>query len=205
MKTSKANVRGMTQLALLVALVLVMAYTPLGYLPVGPLSLSLLTIPVAIGAMLLGPGAGAVLGTVFGLTSFLSAMQGQSVMGSALFSANPFFCFINCVVARLLCGLLCGLLYRALRRALPGRTKTSCALGALSAPVLNTILFMGCLVLLFYRTPYVQNLAAGLGSTNPFTFVVVLVGVQGLVEAVSCCAIATAVTLPLLKILGKEK
>ena len=49
----RTNTRWLTQLALLVAVLLVMNYTPLGYLQVGPLSMSLLTIPVAIGAMTL--------------------------------------------------------------------------------------------------------------------------------------------------------
>ena len=56
---NRTNTRWLTQLALLVAVLLVMNYTPLGYLQVGPLSMSLLTIPVAIGAMTLGPVAGA--------------------------------------------------------------------------------------------------------------------------------------------------
>ena len=62
---NRTNTRWLTQLALLVAVLLVMNYTPLGYLQVGPLSMSLLTIPVAIGAMTLGPVAGAILGGVF--------------------------------------------------------------------------------------------------------------------------------------------
>ena len=45
---NRTNTRWLTQLALLVAVLLVMNYTPLGYLQVGPLSMSLLTIPVAI-------------------------------------------------------------------------------------------------------------------------------------------------------------
>ena len=61
---NRTNTRWLTQLALLVAVLLVMNYTPLGYLQVGPLSMSLLTIPVAIGAMTLGPVAGAILGGV---------------------------------------------------------------------------------------------------------------------------------------------
>ena len=61
---NRTNIRWLTQLALLVAVLLVMNYTPLGYLQVGPLSMSLLTIPVAIGAMTLGPVAGAILGGV---------------------------------------------------------------------------------------------------------------------------------------------
>ena len=62
---NRTNTRWLTQLALLVAVLLVMNYTPLGYLQVGPLSMSLLTIPVAIGAMTLGPVAGATMAKVF--------------------------------------------------------------------------------------------------------------------------------------------
>ena len=50
MKT-RTNIRWLTQLALLVAILLVLNYTPLGYLQIGPLAASLLTVPVAIGAM----------------------------------------------------------------------------------------------------------------------------------------------------------
>ena len=75
-KTPK--VRTLTQLALLTAVVLVMAATPLGYLRVGPLTMSLLTVPVAIGAMLIGPAGGAWLGFVFGMTSFSNPVSGTT-------------------------------------------------------------------------------------------------------------------------------
>ena len=65
MKKQGMNVHTLTQLALLMALELVMANTPLGMIPIGPINASLLTIPVAIGAMLLGPAAGALLGAIF--------------------------------------------------------------------------------------------------------------------------------------------
>ena len=61
---NRTNVRWLTQLALLVAILLVLNYTPLGYLQIGPLSASLLTVPVAIGAMTMNPMAGAILGGV---------------------------------------------------------------------------------------------------------------------------------------------
>ena len=57
----------MVQLAVLIAIMLILAFTPLGYLRIGPLAISLMTIPVVIGAMILGPAGGAVLGLVFGL------------------------------------------------------------------------------------------------------------------------------------------
>ena len=59
-------------------------------------------------------------------------------------------------------------------------------MGAVSAPVLNTLFFMGYIVLVFYRTEFVQNLVVKKGAANPFMFVVLLVGVQGLVEAAAC-------------------
>ena len=44
----------MVQLAVLIAIMLILAFTPLGYLRIGPLAISLMTIPVVIGAMILG-------------------------------------------------------------------------------------------------------------------------------------------------------
>ena len=55
----------MVQLAVLIAIMLILAFTPLGYLRIGPLAISLMTIPVVIGAMILGPAGGAVLGLDF--------------------------------------------------------------------------------------------------------------------------------------------
>ena len=107
-----STTRTLTQLALLTAVILVMAYTPLGYLRVGPLTMSLLTVPVAIGAMLVGPVGGAWLGLVFGLTSFMNAVNGTGGLTAFAFQYNPVFCFITCVVARVACGLCCGLLYK---------------------------------------------------------------------------------------------
>ena len=107
---NRTNIRWLTQLALLVAILLVLNYTPLGYLQIGPLSASLLTVPVAIGAMTMGPAAGAILGGVFGATSFIQALEGKSAMGSALFQVSPFGTFVVCFVARVLVGLCAGLI-----------------------------------------------------------------------------------------------
>ena len=128
------RVRTMTQLALLLALLLILSYTPLGYLPVGPLVLSLLSVPVAIGAMLLGPLGGAVLGGAFGLTSFFNMMRGSSPMGAALFAISPAATFVLCFVSRVAMGVCCALVYRLACKLLPRRTKLRCAVGALAAP-----------------------------------------------------------------------
>ena len=196
-----SGTRRLTQLALLAALLLVMNFTPLGYLQVGPLSMSLMSIPVSIGAMLMGPVDGAILGGVFGATSFLQAVQGTSAMGAALFAYSPVGSFVVCFVARVLVGLCCGLVYQGMRKILPGKEKVCAAVGGFSAAFLNTVFFMGFLVLLFYGSPYVQGLVEALGVSNPLAFVAAVVGVQAIVEWAACCVVAAAVTVPLRKYL----
>ena len=179
---NRTNVRWLTQIALLAAILLVLNYTPLGYLQVGPLSASLLTVPVAIGAITMGPAAGALLGALFGATSFMQALQGKSVMGGALFAASPAGYFVVSVIGRVLMGLCVGLIFAALQKALPKKEKLTCYIAAFCAPFLNTVFFMGWIVLAFYGCDYVQNLVSVKGAANPFMFVVLLVGVQGVAE-----------------------
>ena len=90
MKTS-TKTRQLTILGLLTGILLLMAYTPLGYLNIGPLAISFNVIPVALAAITLGPAGGAAAGAVFGLTSFLQCIGvgGVSSMGVILFGINP--------------------------------------------------------------------------------------------------------------------
>ena len=63
---------------------------------------------------------------------------------------------------------------------------------------------MGLLVLFFYRSDYVQGLVANMGAAGPLMFVVGMIGVQGVVEAVLGCAVGAAVTPPLLRVVGEK-
>lgn len=196
MKTKAINIRTMTQLGLLTAITLVLAYTPLGYLRIGPFNASFLSVPVCIGAIVMGPGAGAFLGLVFGLTSFANALTGGSAMGVALLGVSPVGYFVQAVVGRVLMGLCCGLVYRAVKKV--DKSNFACYVaGAVSAPLLNTVFYMGLLCLIFYPCDYVQNRVAATGATNPVLFVLAVVGVQGLVEVLVCgvtgCIISKAV------------
>ncbi len=108
-------------MAVLIAIMLILAFTPLGYLRIGPLAISLMTIPVVIGAMILGPAGGAVLGLVFGLTSFYQCFAGDP-FGAALVAMNPFFTFLVCIPTRTLMGWLSGVIFKALWKI--DKTKT---------------------------------------------------------------------------------
>ena len=163
------NAHRLVQLALLVAVELVMTYTPLGYLHVWPLSITFLMIPVVLGAILIGPAAGAVLGGVFGLTSFAQCF-GAEAFGVVLLGISPLRTFLVCVPTRILAGWLPGLIFQAIYKAEGSRRHwLSFAAASLAGPVLNTAFFMGTLVACFYSTEYIQGLAQSMGAANPFT------------------------------------
>ena len=175
------DLRTLTRLALLVAIELVMKAIGLGSVPVGPLYMSFLTLPIAVGAITMGPAAGAVLGGVFGAVSFYDAVTGASAMTGALFQVSPVNTFILCVGMRMLMGLCAGLIFKGLK-GLDKPGTWSYLVSAMSAPFLNTVFFMGYIVLAFYGCDYVQNLVSAKGAANPLMFVVLLVGVQGVAE-----------------------
>lgn len=185
----------LVRLAILVAITLVLAYTPLGYFRTAGLEVSFLMVPVTVGAVVLGPAAGAILGGVFGLTSFIQCLT-ASTFGATLLAINPVFTFLTCVVSRVLAGLLPGLLFKAWTAHSEKKNGiVPCAVCSLLASALNTLFFMGCLCLFFFRTDFIQGLAAG---ANVIAFAAAFVGVQGLIEAAVCFVLGTAIGKALL-------
>ena len=177
----QVNVRYITELGLFIGVILLMKLTGLSSIPVGPLVMTFTMIPIAVGAMLLGPLAGTILGAFYGLLSLYDAITGKSLMTAAFFAVSPFMTVLLCIGTRALVGYLTGLLFRVFQKIDRHRIWSYFA-GGLLAPMLNTICFMGFIVLFFYHTEFVQNLAAKKGAVNPLMFVVLVVGVQGLIE-----------------------
>ena len=190
--------RELTLLGLLTAVLLVMSFTPLGYLNIGPLAITLNMIPVAISALALGPFGGAVTGAVFGITSFLQCLGigGSSAMGVILFEISPLLAFAQRFFPRMLAGFLTGCIYKGTRK-LTNHT-AACFVSGFSAAFLNTALFMSSLVLLFGNTEYVQGL---MGGKNVFLFIFAFVGINAVFEML----VSTAVTGLLGKALERAK
>ncbi len=72
--------------ALFTAIIVIMAYTPLGYIPLGVINATIIHIPVILGALFLGPKKGAFLGFVFGFTSFLKNTLTPATLSAFVFS-----------------------------------------------------------------------------------------------------------------------
>ncbi len=117
MKT-KFNTRSMVLLGLLMAIVLLFSLTPIGTIPIGPLSITLNIIPIAIAGIALGPVGGLIVGTFFGLFSFLQCfgIGPLSQMGATLVEINPVMAFIQRVIPRALDGLLVGFIYNGMTK-----------------------------------------------------------------------------------------
>ena len=158
MKNKKQNIFKLTLVSLFIAVMAVMNFTPLGYITTGAFSITLMTIPVALGAACGGMWGGAVLGTVFGLTSFLQAFGiGFMIdpMAATLFNENPFYYTVTCFVPRILAGLLSGLVIFLFEKS----RKMSIfkfALAATVVPIINTFGFLG-----FYMTFYSGTAVGG--------------------------------------------
>lgn len=189
--------------ALLTALIIVMAFTPLGYLKAGAIEITFITIPVIIGAVLLGPVGGLFLGAVFGITSFIQCF-GMSTFGVALFSVSPLRTAIVCIVPRVLMGWLTAVIFKAVS----SKDKTSFVqylVASIAGPLLNTILFTGTLLLLFNNAPIIIQLKEQFGSTNVMAFAAAFVGVNGLIEAGVCAVLGTALCKALSVAMKKMK
>ena len=192
------------EFALLVAIEIVMSLTPLGFLNLGFLSASLLTIPVAVGAILVGVWASTLLGFTFGIISFIKGFSSAAAMTAAMYAASIPGAFVVAVLGRVLMGLCTGLLVKAVRSVTAKKSIADNIVGSLAAPLLNTAFFMGLLMLFFYRTEFVQGVIETTGISNPFLLIGVMVGTQALIEAVTCGVIATAVSKALQTALHRE-
>lgn len=201
MTKTKANptTHWLVQLALLTALMVAMDMTGLAMIPLPGQYASIATVPVAVGAMLLGPVAGGILGGVMGFISFFNAVRtGFATLtlagytGAALVGLS----FVNSVLPRVAMGFLTGWIY-LLAKKLDKNNTLSFYVGGLAAPLLNTLLYMSVLITILLHAPTLEaaltpELMAAF-QDNVLLFAVAYVGVQALIEAVIGCIISGSV------------
>ena len=188
----------LTQNAILTALIVLMAFTPIGYLQLGVVKMTFIMVPVAVGAITLGEKSGAFLGLVFGITSFMQCF-GLDLFGTTLFGINPVYTFIMCIVPRVLMGYLCGVVYKLIARK---KKKFALVFASFLAPVLNTTFFMSLLLLFFGKSDYIMGIRNG---AELLPFLVAFVGLNGVMEIVTTTVIAPPVASVVKKAVKKFK
>ena len=87
MKKHKKDTRYLTSVALMAAVVILLANTPIGMIQLLIIKATTVHIPVILGAIILGPGAGAILGGVFGVCSLISNTMAPTLLS---FAFSPF-------------------------------------------------------------------------------------------------------------------
>ena len=184
MKTSaKQKTLKSVQLALLIALVVALQVISALIPPIGGMvSITLTLIPVVVGGILLGKKAGAILGFAFGAIVLINCVVALDPGGSILWNANPAFTALICFVKGTAAGFFPAWFYEIIKgkseNASEGKTFVATVVSALSAPLINTSLFVAGMFLLFKDTLY-----AWAGETNVVTYVILgLAGLNFLVE-----------------------
>ncbi len=198
------NIPYMVELGALIAIVFIMAFTPLGYIPMPGIKISLMVIPVAVGAILLGPKAGMLLGGIFGLTSVIQSMTGDG-LGPMMMQISPISNIIVRLPTRMLMGWLVGVIYLAVKNS--KASKLAIPVACISSPILNTIFYMTTLCALYFNKPEIQEWAtqANLPVSNVFAFIAALVGFNALFEAGASLVVGTAITKALMVALKKNQ
>lgn len=191
--TNHKKIVNMTITAMLTAIIAVMAFTPIGFLRIGPLELTLIMIPVIVGAVTQNTASATFLGAVFGIVSFIQCFTG-SALGAILVSESVFRTFIVCFVPRLLTGLLCSLIFKACKKA-DKKNSWSFLVAGISGSLFNTVLFLGFLALLFMNFTFSPEQAASLGGIETALDVVILTaaGINAPIELAVCAILGTAI------------
>lgn len=191
-QTNSANTKGIVQLALFAAIIIVMAFTPfLGYIPIGFTRATIIHIPVIIGSLLLGPRKGASLGFIFGLTSFINNTLNPTVTS---FVFTPFYTLgqfrggigslIICFVPRVLVGILPFYVYRWVKKVShkKGISNWGLILAGISGALVNTILVMN-FIFVFFRDEYASS--NGIAANVLYRFILSIIGINGIPEAIA--------------------
>ena len=188
MKDTRIKTKTLTGLALFTAIVIVLQLLG-SFIRFGPFSISLVLIPIVVGAAMYGPLAGAWLGFVFGLAVLLSG-------DAAVFMPiSPLGTIITVLAKGTVAGWCAGMVYSLLEKK---NRYAAVIAAAVVCPIVNTGLFLlGC-VLFFLET--VRGWGQGLGFENVGTYMIVgLVGLNFLVE-MSTDIILSPVVLRLIRI-----
>lgn len=198
----------MATLAMLCGVLLVMGMTGIGFVPLPVIKATTMHIPVILGAVLLGPKAGAVLGGLFGLCSIWVNTTSPGLLS---FAFSPFmtseglpgvlkslWIALGC---RILFGLIAGWLWKLIRKFVKQEYAALSVASAVSA-ICHTLLVMGSIyVLLAQQYAEAKNVAI----TAVFGLVMGTVTASGIPEAIIAAILVTVIGKALLHLMARMK
>lgn len=140
------NIKKMAGIAIMMALVIVLQLVGGLIPPVGGFSISLVLIPIVLGAAVYGPWAGMLLGATFGVVVTINCITGADVGGAMVFQANPVLCILVVMLKGMLAGFGAGWVYLGMKQV---NSYVAMLLSAIVCPVINTGFFVLCMMTFF--------------------------------------------------------
>ena len=208
MQMKKMDTRYMATLAMFCGILLVMGMTGIGFIPLPVIKATTMHIPVILGAVLLGPAAGTVLGGVFGLCSIWANTTSPGLLS---FAFSPFmtteglpgvlkslWIALGC---RILLGVIAGWLWKGMKKLLK-QDYLALPVTAAVSTVCHTILVMGSIYVLLARQ-YAE--AKNVAITAVFGLIMGTVTASGIPEAIIAAVLVTVVGKALLHLMAHMK
>ena len=206
------NIKKFTLTAIFISIILLFAFTPVGFINLVIIKATIIHIPVIIASILLGPRIGALQGLVFGLTSVIINTLSPSLLS---FAFSPFVDLVDvgsarfwalfiAIVPRVILGIIPFYLYQATKRVFEKtkfQQKPALFLTGLLSTFVHTFLVMGSIAF-FFQDAYAQ--AIDVNSVGAiFNAILTVFLTNGLAEAIVAAVITTALVPPLLKVVNR--
>ena len=205
MNIIKKDTRWMVSVALMAAIVVLLANTPLGMIQLPIIKATTVHIPVIIGAILLGPAAGAILGATFGICSLIINTMAPTLLS---FAFSPFLSTTGLVGAvkaiwisvgcRTMIGVVAGWLW-ILFKKIKLNSYVALAITGFMGSMVNTVLVMGSIYVLLAKQ-YAQ--AREVGKSAVFGLIMGTVTASGIPEAIAAAILVVALGKVLLRVFG---
>lgn len=204
----KRDTKRMVLLGMLIAVLLVMGMTGIGFIPLPVIKATTMHIPVILGAILLGPGAGAVLGAAFGLCSIWANTTAPGLLS---FAFSPFMSTTGfpgmvkslwiALGCRVLFGWLAGWIWKLLKKLNLNDMAVLPVTAAVST-ICHTLMVMGSIYILLAQQ-YAD--AKNVGTSAVFGLVMGTVTASGIPEAIAAAILVAAIGKALLRFTSAGK
>ena len=206
MEKSRKDTRWMVSVALMAAIVILLANTPLGMIQLPIIKATTVHIPVIIGAVLLGPSAGAILGGVFGICSMISNTTAPTLLSFAFspFLAEDLLGVVKtlwiAIGCRILIGVVAGWVWIGLRK-LRLSPLVALPITGFVGSIVNTVFVMGSIYVLL-ASQYAAAKEVALDAV--WGLIIATVTASGIPEAIAAAVLVTALGRALLVFFRKQ-
>ncbi|AUB53383.1 ECF transporter S component [Enterococcus mundtii] len=201
------NTKNFTLTAMFLAIMILLAVTPLGFIPIGPINATTMHIPVIVASIVLGPRLGAFLGGTFGM---ISLIRSTFIPTPLSFVFSPFIpvigtdqgswkALIIALIPRILIGVVPYFVYKGIQKLTKNKVNPlSLFLAGIAGSLVNTILVMNLIYFLFQQD-YAQVLGTNINAV--YSAVLAVIFTSGVPEAIVAGLVTAAVSTVLLRMI----